>query len=128
MSTQPIPDDLRRFILTSIPSVPYLEAVLLLRGESMRQWTAHSVAARLYIAEAHALELLQQMQRSGVVALGADAQFLYSPQDAELRTLLDELAAAYVRNLVGVTGIIHSRIGKRAHQFADAFRWKKDGP
>jgi hypothetical protein len=27
-----------------------------------------------------------------------------------------------------VTGIIHSRIGKRAHQFADAFRWKKDGP
>jgi hypothetical protein len=26
MATQPIPDDIRRFVLTSIPSVPHLEA------------------------------------------------------------------------------------------------------
>lgn len=127
MSTEPISDDLRRFILTSIPSVPYLEAVLLLRAEPGREWDAYSVAGRLYIAEAHALELLQLMQQSGLVARTEDGRFLYGPQAPELRNLIEELASAYVRDLVGVTGLIHSRVGKRAHQFADAFRWKKDG-
>lgn len=127
MSTESIPDEVRRFLLTSIPSVPYLEAVLLMRGEPARRWDAYSVAARLYIAEGQALELLQQIQQSGVATRTEDGGFLYEPQGAELRRLIDEMATAYVRDLVGVTAIVHSRLGKRAHQFADAFRWKKDG-
>jgi len=40
--------------------------------------------------------------------------------------LLDALAAAYTHNLVGVTDLIHSRVDKRAQQFADAFRFRKE--
>ena len=38
-----IPDDVRRFILTSVPSVPYLEAMLLLRGEPQAAWDASAL-------------------------------------------------------------------------------------
>ncbi len=40
MTATDIPDDLRRFILTSVPSVPYLEAILLLQRERGTAWTA----------------------------------------------------------------------------------------
>ena len=53
-----IPDDLRRFILTSVPSVPYLEAILLLQRERGAGWTAPLLARRLYLPESRAVELL----------------------------------------------------------------------
>ena len=32
MAREPIPEELRRFILTSVPSVPFVEALLVFRG------------------------------------------------------------------------------------------------
>jgi hypothetical protein len=52
--------------------------------------------------------------------------FRYQPATPELATRLDMVAHAYSSNLVGVTDLIHSRIDKRAQQFADAFRLRKD--
>jgi hypothetical protein len=126
MNTEWLADDVRRFILTSIPSVPYLEAVLLLRAEPHHTWDTDAVARRLYIAEAHALELLQAMQQSGIAAATEAGRFVYQPQSTELRERVDAVAAAYAANLVGVTGLIHSSTTRTAHQFADAFRWRKD--
>ena len=45
----PIPQDLRRFVVTGIPSVPFLEALLLLRGEAERAWPSDDIARRLYV-------------------------------------------------------------------------------
>jgi hypothetical protein len=126
MSKKTVPDDVRRFVLTSIPSVPYLEALLLLRGEPQQVWDARGVAGRLYIAETQALDLLQAMQQSGVAAAETDGRFRYAPVAPELAELIDGLAFTYSHDLVGVTDLIHSRTEKRAQQFADAFRWKKD--
>ena len=57
---------------------------------------------------------------------GDTVLFHYAPATSELRERLDAVAQAYSANLVGVTGLIHSRIDKRAQQFADAFRLRKD--
>lgn len=127
MSKTRIPDEVRRFILTSIPSVPYLEALLLLRAESGRSWDSHRLAGRLYTGEGQAMELLLAMQQAGVTRREADGSFTYAPAQPELRALIDALAETYAVELVAVTDLIHSRIDKRAHQFADAFRWKKEG-
>jgi hypothetical protein len=127
MSKTRVPDEVRRFILTSIPSVPYLEALLLLRAEPGRPWDSYRLAGRLYIGEGQALELLQAMQQAGVVTRGDAGSFTYAPAHEELRTLIDTLAETYAHDLVGVTDLIHSRLDKRAQQFADAFRWKKEG-
>ncbi len=127
MSKNTIPDEVRRFILTSIPSVPYLEALLLLRAERAQPWDSYKVASRLYIGEGQALELLQFMQQCGIATRSDAGGFAYAPASPELESVIDELAHAYSHDLVGVTDLIHSRLDKRAHQFADAFRWKKEG-
>jgi len=124
-----IPEDIRRFILTSVPSVPYLEAILLLRTDPGTAWDVPRTAARLYVPERQAAELLTALAAAGIARsedLGEAALFRYAPATPELRERLDALAQAYSANLVGVTDLIHSRIDKRAQQFADAFRLRKD--
>ena len=126
MKSGELPADVRRFLLTSVPSVPFLEAVLLLRAEPSHSWDAPLLARRLYVPERTALELLAQLAESGVTAPGEGGTGVrYAPRD-ELAGLLDRLAAAYAADLVAVTDLIHSRIDKRAQQFADAFRFRKE--
>ncbi|WBY01798.1 hypothetical protein PE066_20485 [Ramlibacter tataouinensis] len=126
MNRPELPADLRRFILTSIPSVPYLEAMLLLRADPARDWSSSDVARRLYLPEQRADELLQQLASAGVAAPGQAGAWRYHPAADELRVMLDRLAVQYAADLVGVSDLIHSSVDKKARQFADAFRWRKD--
>lgn len=129
MGRAELSDDIRRFILTSVPSVPYLEAILLLRADPGVGWDVRRLAARLYVAERQAAEVLTALAAAGVARdeeHGNTVLFHYGPATAELRERLDALAQAYSVNLVGVTQLIHSRIDKRAQQFAEAFRLRKD--
>lgn len=126
MSSQEISPDLRRFILTSVPSVPFLEAVLLLRSDPSADWDAAQLARRLYVPERRGAELLAQLRESGIIEQVGDGPSVRYAPAPELRTLLDDLAQAYAADLVAVSSLIHSRIDRRAQQFADAFRFRKD--
>lgn len=120
-----IPDPVRRFILTSVPSVPFLEAILLLRSEpSAGPWTAARVGQRLYIREAQAADLLAALHDAGIARRLEDGRYAYAPSD-ELAAMLDQVAQSYAIDLLTVTDLIHSRVERRAQQFADAFRIKK---
>jgi Mn-dependent DtxR family transcriptional regulator len=126
MAAADIPDDLRRFILTSVPSVPYLEAILLLQREHGAAWTASLLARRLYLPEPRAADLLASLQSGGIVAASATGgACTYEPRP-ELASMLERLAQLYATNLVAVTDLIHSSVDRRAYQFADAFRLRKD--
>ncbi|MBI5277061.1 MAG: hypothetical protein HY854_11425 [Burkholderiales bacterium] len=126
MRAADLPADVRRFILTSIPSVPYLEAVLLLRSADTAGWDAAAVARRLYVPEKQAADLLQQLAGSGIASEGEPGTYRYAPATDELRLVLDGVAEAYATNLVTVADLIHARLDKRAQQFADAFRLRKE--
>jgi hypothetical protein len=128
MAREPIPEDVRRFILTSIISVPYLEALLLLRNAPNQSWDSATVAQRLYISEKAAIELLTDLSAAGFIAVteGEPPFYRYHPSCDELNQMIDRLAESYAKNLIEVTNIIHSKTGKRAQQFADAFKWRKD--
>lgn len=126
MSSQELSPDLRRFILTSVPTVPYLEAVLLLRSDPAKEWDAGQLARRLYVAERRGAELLAQLRDGGIVEQVGDSPAVRYAPAPELRALLDDLAQAYAADLVAVSSLIHSRIDRRAQQFADAFRFRKD--
>jgi hypothetical protein len=56
MADEPIPDDLREFILGHIDSIAQLEALLLLRRNPGTTWNASSVAQRLYVSEGEATD------------------------------------------------------------------------
>lgn len=130
-----IPDDVRRFVLTSIPSVPYLEAMLLLRYEMGVGWDCVSLAQRLYLTEKAADILLTELQEAGVLSPVAHhsvpssetrTSYVYAPSSDELRQMIDRLAEIYYQHLVEVTNLIHSKTSKKAQQFADAFKWRKE--
>lgn len=127
MKPQPLPDDIRRFVLTSVPSVPYIESLLLLRREAALTWNPPQLAKRIYVPESQAAQLLEALQASGVAASveGEEKAYRYAPS-AELAVLLDRVATHYAGNLLAITDLIHSGLNRRANQFADAFRWRKD--
>jgi hypothetical protein len=127
MAEQFIPDDIVRFVLEKIDSVAQLEAVLLLRGEPQRQWSAAELAARLYISEAQTAELLLGLSAQGLIA-AEEERGVYScrPRTPELGQMLDRLAEVYAKQLVAITNLIHSKQRPRVQAFADAFRLRKD--
>ncbi|HEY8361182.1 MAG TPA: hypothetical protein VIL30_27315 [Ramlibacter sp.] len=126
MTKGELPADVRRFILTCIPSVPYLEAVLLLRAEPDHAWDGPRLARRLYVGERVGAELIEMLGAGGLATVqDGGAAVRYAPEP-ELRSLVDRTAQAYAADLVAVTDLIHSRIDKRAQQFADAFRFRKE--
>jgi len=100
MTRPPIPEDVRRFVLTSIPSVPFLEALLLLRADPDQQWESAMLASRLYIRERVASELLANLCTAGI-ARPCDAPathcYRYDPVDPALRERIDRLADLYAR-------------------------------
>lgn len=129
MEKAPIPEDLRRFVLTSIPSVPFLEALLLLRANPAQQWDCDMLASRLYVRERTAHGLLEDLCRAGMVAPCSDTPhpaYRYHPNSGQLRERIDALADLYAKQLVEVTLLIHSTLDRKAQQFADAFKLRKD--
>lgn len=128
MEPTAIPDDLRRFILLRIPSIPYLEALLLMREDATRWWDSGALAQRLYLGVAACDDLLLQLHADGVAArdpAGA-ARYRYAPEHGQLAAMLDRLAPVYARRLVEVSTLVHSKSGRKAQVFADAFVWRKE--
>jgi hypothetical protein len=91
----PIPEDLRRFVLTGIPSVPFLEALLLLRANAGRCWPSTEVAKRLYVRDRVAHGLLEQLCQAGMARESGSADapsWCYHPATPATGELIDRLA------------------------------------
>ena len=129
MANSSIPEDLRRFILTRIPSVPFLEALLLMRADVTQPWRRETLAARLYVRDKVADNLLAELCAAGMAercpAPDGDT-WRYHPESEALRARIDSLADLYATHLVEVTLLIHSTLDRKAQQFADAFTWRKE--
>jgi len=121
----PIPDDVHRFVLTSVPSVPFLEAMLMLRAHPDKPWSASDVAQRLFVPTARGEELVAQLADAGLAEPGEAPGSVRWNAGSPVAPMVDKLAQVYAVNVVDVTELIHSRQERRALQFADAFRLRK---
>jgi DNA-binding IclR family transcriptional regulator len=127
MSDDPIPADVREFLLAHIDSIAQLEALLLLHGQTPSEWTLAEIAGRLYITEEQTAGLLARLTSDGlVVSAGGSGRFAYRPASADLARAVDRVAAAYRAHLVPVTNLVHSKPRTRIREFADAFRFRRD--
>jgi hypothetical protein len=124
MADEPIPADLRDFILRYIDSVAHLEALLLLRASSEISWEAAAVAARLYSSAEQAAEVLAQLCDEHLLSF-ENGLYRYGGQPAEHLAMIDRLAESYAKQLIPITNLIHSK-PRRIRQFADAFKFRKD--
>lgn len=123
MAEDPIPADVREFIVRNIDSVAYLEALLLLRADRAMAWSARSVAGRTYIGEAEAAGILSRLSSKGFAISGEDG-YRYECDD-QVDTMVARVAQLYSKHLIAVTNLIHSRSGS-VRAFASAFKLRKD--
>lgn len=122
----PIPEELRRFILTSVPSVPFVEALLIFREARGEPITIELVARRLYLPERNAAQIVEELRAARVIErVEAAGGHRFAPAP-ELAAAVELLAKFYRSHLVDVTNLIHSKTRRMAQQFADAFKLRKD--
>lgn len=129
MKKKAISAALRRFILTSISSIPYLETMLLMRQDQKHsEWTNNQIAERIFISSNDAEELLAKLCEAGIISITvfSPLTYQYQPKSEELKKMIDQLADAYTNNLIEITNLIHAKTDKKAQKFADAFIFKKD--
>lgn len=126
MKSDAIPDAVQRFVLTSIPSVPFLEALLLLQGTPALRWDAAGLARRLYLSERASATLLEELHAAGFVGCDAPGVYYYAPRSGDIRELIENVKVVYAKNLVGISNLIHAKTNRKAYQFADAFKLRKD--
>lgn len=129
MTDDLIPPDLQQFILQNIDSIAQMEGLLLLRADRDREWTAESIAQRLYTTR-HAGELLlAHLFAIGMLARPEEhspPRYKYRPATPELEQMVERLVDVYARCLLPVTHLIHSKQKNRIQEFADAFLIRKE--
>ncbi len=118
--------EIDRFILEAIDSVPHLEALLLVWGDRPRAWADEEIAKRLYLETAAASRILQDLARRGLIAAvpGRAKEFRYEPGERD--QLLLAVEAAYRRDLVRISTMIHQKAPASVLEFARAFRFTKE--
>ena len=130
MKPEVLTEDLRRLI-GSIPSIPHLEAILLMR-RSGAPWLPSQLAQRLYLSVERTAGILGDLAAARICGIGGDADpaYRYAPSTAELDALVGSLERYYSQNLIEVTNMIHASLRRhsRIQEFADAFKWDRKKP
>lgn len=121
---RPIPDDVQRFILEHIDSVPALEALLIMKRDPDKQWTAAAMAAELYMDRRTVAPFLADLSARGLCGAlhREEAVYFWRPASPALAESLERLAEVYAKHLVPVTNLIHSKPRPSVRGFSDAFR------
>jgi hypothetical protein len=120
-----LPAELSDFLQRHLHSVAELEALLLARAHPEAWWTGATLAARLYVSDRQAQEVLAGLQRQGLL-VRADEGYRYQPASEALREDVERLAVWYPRALIEITRVIHAKPGAAVRGFADAFRLRED--
>lgn len=128
MTDDPIPNNIKRFINTSIDSIPHLEALLLIQKNPDINWDIDSLSRSLFIQPRLAEELLGKLCSAGFLKVLPNTNpqsYDYVHPNLEVRQMLSELAEVYSKHLILITNMIHNKSSK-VQQFADAFKFKKE--
>lgn len=123
-----IPSDVRRFVSSSIPSVPFLEAMLLFYGSPQRVFTLPELAAALYLPLEKTKPLGEMLYSAGIIEpVPADSPaYRFAPRDEPLAHAIARLDEAYPKHLIEITHLVHDAHRNSAYRFADAFKLRKD--
>ena len=128
MEKRELPQDVLQFIAQEIDTVPHLEALLLLFEQAAEHWTVERAAARLYVPQDRAKQILSDLQQHRLARErpGADpVEYVYDAGWDQTGELMAKVARTYRRHLSGVAAFIHSKASRSVREFARAFELKK---
>ena len=117
-----------RFIMQEIDSVPQLEALLLFWSSSPAAWSARELAQRLYVSPDVANKLLADLARKKLITAipGAQGEYRYDSSSEEQNLLMARIDATYRREIVRISTMIHAKPSPAVRDFARAFRFTKE--
>jgi hypothetical protein len=117
-----------RFIVEEIDSVPQLEALLLFWNNRPKVWSCESMAKALYVSPDVTRDLLKRLAQRRLITEvdGSTEQFALDADSQEKQQLLASVDAIYRRELVRISNMIHSKASRGVRDFANAFRFKKE--
>lgn len=125
-SVDPIPPELRTFVLTRVDTIADMEALALMCKQADAEWDAPTLADRLYIAQTQAQGVIDRLQRQRLVARHGE-RWRLQPATERDASMLRALVALYAVQLIPITHLIHAKAGSsRIQEFADAFQLRKD--
>ncbi len=122
MSSDGISEEVRQFIFEHLDSVELLDALLLIRSEPEKTWTAASVASHLRANPASIANRLLTLKKLDLVEELTESEggYRWRPTPSTLELVMKELALANKVRRHRVLELIFSPM-KRARKFADAF-------
>lgn len=128
MASDPIPDEVRQFILNNIDSVAELEGLLLLRRSPETAWSAGELARELYVSVPQSEVVLERLHSHKLLRIDSSgpSTYRYGPESGDLAETVERTANTYSSFIVPVTNLIHSKLQAKVQQFADAFKLKKE--
>ena len=125
--TRGLSPELEQFILEQIDSVPHLEALLLLWRSRPKGWSTDDMAGSLYVPAELAGNILRDLGVKGLIEVRGDSPRTYhylSTEDHD--QLLAHVEAAYRRQLIQLTRLIHTKAPSAVREFARAFKFTKE--
>ncbi len=122
-------EEIYRFILNQIDSVPQMEALLLVWESRPKKWAESEIAERLYIGIDAVRNIMQELVRRRLLAADTQQsakQYFYESKPEDLDSLIEAVAATYRRDLVRVSTFIHTKASSAVRDFAKAFKFTKE--
>jgi DNA-binding MarR family transcriptional regulator len=123
-------DEVLRFFLENIDTVPELEALFLFWQHRPSSWTISDLSKRLYIDPEQTRNLLQGLIRKGFVVEdeARSGSYRYQSESEQRDEVIRRAEAMYRREIIRISTLIHSKPSRAIRDFADAFRFTKEKP
>ena len=121
-------EEVFRFILHQMDTVPHLEALLLLWRKRPQSFTESDLAARMFVDAGTVNEIVKDLQRRELISAvpGSSSEYRYEAKSGYTDTLMQALSDMYRRELISISKLIHSKTPSAARDFARAFKFTKD--
>ena len=127
--SDPLPDDVRRFLDENIESLEQLEILRLLSEDLGREWTAAELGSEIQTEPADAAAHVTALANRGLLTAtsGGGATARHGTRSPELDASLARVLTAYRERPVSMIKLVYARANERLKAFSDAFRLRKEG-
>ena len=129
MSPEQLPPDVAAFIDDHLLSITEIEVLTAMIDTPDRWWDARLICGELGVAVAAARGLLDRLAALNLldIRFTDEVRYRFRPGTPELAHTVSRLVLSYRTNLAAVVHAVAPATARGARDFADAFRFRKNG-
>jgi DNA-binding MarR family transcriptional regulator len=127
--TDPIADDLSRFLDANVESMEQLEILRILGEAPETQWSVSELVRAAQIQPSAIAAQLAALEQRGLLktqVLESHLHCKYAPRTPEIGQLLERLLQFYKERPVTLIRLVYARANDKLKAFAESFRLRKE--